>query len=408
MLTDIVIKNFRCIKGSHVDLLGSNFNVLVGPNGSGKSSFLDALEFVRDCVLGDLQTAIGKRSSDFRDLTFMREGDVIMIVCEFQLVQCAFQKVLYSISICFDNTEGIVVSDEFLVAPELRSGGKTLRSPLKFKDHGIFVGHTKHDNNYEVAYYSEMDIQHRTIIHRSDRRRTALSLVPPDRENYPTANLVRDFIVDGVKYIQLNSRAMKDPCPALSPTSLNLDGSNLAKVIGHFIGKNGGPKSKGRATKPEAFKNWIGHLKFALPGLSDIYHRKRIDDNAEYIVLKYDNGLECPSWLLSDGTLRILALTLLAYLPPKPGIYLVEEPEDGVHPRGLDVVLDSLSSVPGSQVMVTTHSPMVIEYAGKDALLCFDYDKDGTHIRRAEDHPVLKDWDGIPDLGTIYASGILG
>lgn len=74
-------------------------------------------------------------------------------------------------------------------------------------------------------------------------------------------------------------------------------------------------------------------------------------------MLKYENGLECPSWLVSDGTLRMLALTLLAFLPPSPGIYMVEEPENGVHPKGLEIILRSLSTIPESQMLLATHSP---------------------------------------------------
>jgi hypothetical protein len=32
-------------------------------------------------------------------------------------------------------------------------------------------------------------------------------------------------------------------------------------------------------------------------------------------MIRYKNGIEVPSWALSDGTLRLLALTLLAYVP---------------------------------------------------------------------------------------------
>lgn len=59
-------------------------------------------------------------------------------------------------------------------------------------------------------------------------------------------------------------------------------------------------------------------------------------------MLKYINGLEIPLWLVSDGTLRMLALSLLAYLPDLTGIYLVEEPENGIHPQAVETVWQSL------------------------------------------------------------------
>lgn len=75
--------------------------------------------------------------------------------------------------------------------------------------------------------------------------------------------------------------------------------------------------------------------------------------------MHYRNGLQAPSWLVSDGTLRFLALTLLAYLPDPAGPYLIEEPENGIHPRNVETVFESLSSVYDAQVLLATHSPGV-------------------------------------------------
>ena len=49
MIAGLTIRNFRSIR-EIVDLPLRDFHVLVGPNGSGKSSFMDAIDFVRDCL----------------------------------------------------------------------------------------------------------------------------------------------------------------------------------------------------------------------------------------------------------------------------------------------------------------------------------------------------------------------
>ena len=59
---------------------------------------------------------------------------------------------------------------------------------------------------------------------------------------------------------------------------------------------------------------------------------------------------------MSEGTLRLLALTVIAYLPDAGRIYLIEEPENGIHPLATEAVYQSLSSVYGSHVFITTHS----------------------------------------------------
>ena len=116
-----------------------------------------------------------------------------------------------------------------------------------------------------------------------------------------------------------------------------------------------------------------------------------------------------PSWLLSDGTLRLLALTLLAYLPHNQGVYLIEEVENGIHPHAIEAVFESLSSVYDGQVLLTTHSPLVVGLTKPEQVLCFAKHSSGaTAIVRSSEHPQLEDWRGQVDLGTLYAAGVLG
>ena len=148
-------------------------------------------------------------------------------------------------------------------------------------------------------------------------------------------------------------------------------------------------------------------MKFALPDLDRIGWARRQADNAEYLLLRHANGLEAPSWMLSDGTLRMMALTIPAFLPPESAVYMVEEPENGVHPKALEIILRSLSTIPSAQMLLATHSPFVVQQCGVDPLLCFSRDEAGTHIIRGANHPLLQSWDGSPDLGIVFAAGVL-
>ena len=126
------------------------------------------------------------------------------------------------------------------------------------------------------------------------------------------------------------------------------------------------------------------------------------------MVYEYQGGLKVPSWLVSDGTLRLTALTLPAYLEDFQGVFLVEEPENGIHPAAVAAVHDSLSSIYGAQVLLATHSPVVLNAAESGDLLCFAKDDGGaTDIVLGSDHPMLQQWRGETSLGTLLASGIL-
>jgi len=126
-------------------------------------------------------------------------------------------------------------------------------------------------------------------------------------------------------------------------------------------------------------------------------------------MIRYVGGLEVPSWTVSDGTLRLLALTILAYLPgPKP-IYLIEEPENSIHPLNVETVMQSLQSVYDGQVLVTTHSPAVVAVTDVAKVLVFARDEEaGTRIVSGDKHPALRDWKGEVSLGTLFAGGVLG
>ncbi|MGB3779344.1 MAG: ATP-binding protein, partial [Tunicatimonas sp.] len=175
------------------------------------------------------------------------------------------------------------------------------------------------------------------------------------------------------------------------------DGSNLPWVI-NDLKKN-----------EKQFKKWIAHVQTALPDIIDIDTVEREDDRHRYLRVFYEGDIRVPSWLVSDGTLRLLALTLPAYLSDFTGVYLIEEPENGIHPKAVEAVFQSLSSVYNGQIMLASHSPVVLSLVEPNQILCFAKTKEGiTDIVNGADHPALKNWKHETNLSVLYASGILG
>jgi predicted ATPase len=116
-------------------------------------------------------------------------------------------------------------------------------------------------------------------------------------------------------------------------------------------------------------------------------------------MIDYQNGASVPSWVVSDGTLRLLALTLLAYVSDSSRVYLIEEPENGVYPTALQAIYESLSSIYEGQVLIASHSPVLLGMAKPGQLLCFMKTTEGTKIVRGSEHPGLRDWQGEVSLG---------
>ena len=168
-------------------------------------------------------------------------------------------------------------------------------------------------------------------------------------------------------------------------------------------------KSKGKLSRSRAFERWERLARLALPGLVRIEPFVRDDDKHAYLRLYYRNGAVVPSSGLSDGTLTILALTILSFLPSTPALLTYEEPENGVHPKGIEILLEALQTVHGSQVFVSSHSPLVLAQCQPSQIVCMSLDTKGAATAvRGDQHPALTEWKETVNLGTLLAAGVLG
>lgn len=105
----------------------------------------------------------------------------------------------------------------------------------------------------------------------------------------------------------------------------------------------------------------------------------------------------------------MLALTLPAFLPQFEGIYLIEEPENGIHPMAMETVYQALRSVYNAQILLATHSPVILSCAEAKEVLCFKKDDRGaTDVVSGPDHPALRTWQDNLNMSDLYASGVLG
>ncbi len=209
---------------------------------------------------------------------------------------------------------------------------------------------------------------------------------------------LRELLARGVQQLVLNSLLLRKASPPGQGRSFKPDGSNLPWVIADL-----------KKRSPERLAQWSAHLRTAFPDIEGITTIERPEDRHRYLVIRYRDGVEVPSWMVSDGTLRMLALTLPAYLPDLQGVYLIEEPENGIHPRAIETMYQSLSSVYDAQVLLATHSPVILNIVDPEQVLCFAKTPEGaTDIVRGSEHPALAEWRKETTLGVLFAAGVLG
>jgi len=418
MFTRIQTRFFRCLKA--IDQSIGPFHALVGPNASGKTTFLDVIGFLSDLMTnrGDVVTTTRSRSSNFEDLLWMREGRSFELAVEAEIPQSVFsllrddhQKfshVRYEVEVGMDPVRNEIGLDReslwlmepeavhppkqrelfpqtSMEAPSLQSSSRKGRKAALSKKPG------GNDN-----YYPEGKKSYAPSF-KLGRTRSALASIPADNESFPVSTWFRETLERGVQALVLNSQLIRQPSPPGLGRRFRPDGSNLPWVIAEL------------SRDQEKFENWQDHVRTALEDIRSIEVIERPEDRHRYLQIIYSNGAVVPSWLVSDGTLRLLALTILAYLPGVDETFLIEEPENGIHPLAIETVLQSLSSLYDSQVLVATHSPVAINLLQPSQVLCFAKDLSGaTDIISGDHHPQLREWKrGEPDFGILFASGIL-
>ena len=424
MIRLIEALNYRCLRYVHQPL--DRFAVLVGANGSGKTTFLDVITFLGQLVSEGVEAAVWERTRNFQELVWKQESSHFELAVEAQAPEplCAcfgengYNAIRYEVRVGIhsDTKEAAILDERGLVK---RAEGYQPRKPdvfplLREPPDTILVGagsthrQGKHRTIFRKGprgndnFYSE--VHHKTgkgwfPSIRLGPRKSALGNLPDDTTKFPIATWFRQLLIDGIQSLMLNSLALRRPSPPGQRRGFSADGSNLPWVVAQLEE----PQHRSR------LQQWVAHLQTALPDLVAVYTRERPEDRHRYLVLKYRSDLEVPSWLASDGTLRLLALTLPAYVPDMEGVYLVEEPENGIHPRAIETVFQSLSSVYDAQILLATHSPVILSLAKPEQVLCFQKTEQGaTDIVRGKEHPSLRDWRGKPDLSVLFASGVLG
>ena len=422
MITLVEALNFRCLRNTRQPL--GRFHVLVGPNASGKTTFLDVIAFLGRLVSDGLEDAVAERTANPADLAWGRQGGVFELAVEATVPAVLRRKlanpdheiIRYEVGVRTEPELGLVDERVILrprqppraaepqqsIFPEDLAPRESLLTGAKRGSRRIVSRSDRGTVNFNTESHPEAG-KGWIVNFQLGPLRSALGNLPEDQSKFPAATWLKGLLAMGVQQFVLNSQAIRRASPPGQGKGFKSDGSNLPWVVAELEGRNGrGASANAR------LKDWVAHLSTALPDLVGVRTVERADDKHRYLMLRYRSGLEVPSWMASDGTLRMLALTLPAYLEDFNGVYLIEEPENGIHPRAVEAVYQSLSSVYDAQILVATHSPVILSLVKPEDVLCFAKTARGaTAIVRGSEHPALAGWRGETSLGTLFAAGVL-
>lgn len=409
MIERIWLKNFRMLAGNRLDL--GHFSVLVGRNASGKSTLMSALRFVSH-VLADgveraVEAALDGSGATFADLGF-RKGEAVAVALAVRLKERTFRYEL-KVGLPAGLHHPVVLRENLFLLPEAPQelpAQPSLFGTSDLLDEVIheqtprnwrkIVGKTSEGKDYFRDESTDWNNQFRFGAGRS-----ALGNIPEDTDRFPGAIAVRNLLRDGVMMVELDSHKLRMPSPPRSPLRLLRDGANLAAAARELFHRD-----------EVAYRQWVRHVADAVGGLANIDTWERPEDKVVVLRAVFDGAHDAPvpSWLLSDGTLRLMALSLLCFAeePDVPGLYLIEEPENGLHPLAIQSVFDSLSQLRTTQVFVATHSPVFLAHTTLEQALVFRRTPTGAaQVTRGAEVAELHDWKGRVQLCDVFASGVL-
>jgi predicted ATPase len=160
---------------------------------------------------------------------------------------------------------------------------------------------------------------------------------------------------------------------------LGSDGEDLALVLDYLLG-----------AKRKIFDTIERELHEAVPFIQSIQVKPWSDAKHVGKSLSFElagAGQEVPAEVVSDGVLLFLAYLTLVHAPDPPSILLIEEPENGVHPRQLQRIAEYLKrlSDPGRgasavQIITATHSPYLLDFVPPEAVLVFGRRPNGETV----------------------------
>jgi predicted ATPase len=202
--------------------------------------------------------------------------------------------------------------------------------------------------------------------------------------------------------LQLEPSALRRPDEFTAPSHLGLDGANLPATLFRLAKPQ---KSDERADSNLVYSAIANRLSDLIDDVSRIW--VDLDESRELLTLFVSdrNSTPYPARSLSDGTLRFLALSVLAADPEAQGTLCLEEPENGIHPERIPAMLELLHDIatdcrepigrdnPLRQVIVNTHSPAVVAQIPDDSLLIAELREQVDGKQRFK-HPVFS-W--LPD-----------
>lgn len=383
MITRLEVDGFKSLREFAIDL--GPFTALVGPNSAGKSNILEALALLSHLASEPIEAAFKHGRGRAIDQFTLEKGEplrAIRFAVELLLpapVDCggaATNRLRYELTITRERrasgAEKLVVEHERLATigeqqdtwtalyPALARRARHAPANELLRSPGRVPGDVRRGDR-------RLRTSGRGLLVAPESR-TALSAIRAALEEYTPGGRAGSTpglhartaperaaaqALAGLRLVHLDSMRLHEESERIGSAALAPDASNLPTVLA--------------ALPPHTLGEIRADLAALVPGLStfDVV----ADRDTFRIDFELSGGDRLPARLVSEGTLRALALLTALRSEPPPSTIAIEEPENGIYPGRLQTLIDLLREAaagPVSPLPEGTAARSADEGAGED------------------------------------------
>lgn len=405
MIESITFENFKSYEQATLKL--APLTVLIGANASGKSNALEGIRLLSWMAQGNRFSELQKRVNRSDNIIRGRINDIPKIGTNKFSFCVDIKGQTYdqlNIQLSLNSQRQIYLSSESIASSG--TGRQLYKTYWNKKEEGtmdeisflsLILGSKK------TSYYEDTD---RAIFPNIGRRhfdKTEIGELPSDL--FLTGNGFTSKLKN-ILFLNPIPENIHDYSP-LTNEGLYDDGSNLSSILYELWEKNGTHKTN------------ILKIIYSLPeqNIKDIeFLQTPTEEVMIQLVETFGNKEQrIPATLLSDGTLRVLAIAAALLSTPEGSMIIIEEIGNGVHPsraRHLLAEINRIAKERSLRILISTHNPAILNSLPNDAInntvFCYRNPETGaselTRIEDLYDYPELT---AQGPLGDLLTEGIV-
>ena len=405
MLTSFTVERFKSYE-QEATLHLAPLTVLIGANASGKSNVIEALRLlswiargnklsaVSHTVQGDNQAIRGA----VRDLVFRRKR-TFQLACSSTHPQWGE----YSVRLWRDGDDELLIADEKVSGADqgmplfqvAESRGKVGELRVAYNNFARGGRKPLVTCNNQMSLLAQVQSPALFAKHHRQSRRT----IPAIASQY--LSWMSNIVFLDPRPSQMRGYSFK------TDGVLDGGGGNLSGVLYGLCKKRGGRKQQ-----------ILGLVK-ALPeqDINDIDFIETPRGEAMVTLTETFGGRQTryDATLLSDGTLRVLAIGAALLTAPKGGLVVIEEIDNGVHPSRAGALIEQILAMAKDRdlrVLLSSHNPALLDATPDEAIgdvaFCYRDDRTGaSRLTRLADIPAYPELVAQAPIGRLMTRGTI-